>query len=1083
MKTIGNRAIAASAGSGKTFQLAHRYIQLMASGVNPDRIIALTFSRKAAGEIFDSVISYLCRAANSPYQAKETGKLIGKETFETHDFSLLLRKLISSLHTLHIGTLDSFAIKIVRTFPIELGIAPGFEVLDNEGAAARSIREQVLHTIFVHHLRDNVARSNFLSAFKQATFGQQEKGLERSLDIFIGDYKNYYRILPSREMWGQADIIWPGGYPWLTPDVNAKEAAKELENILDSNNSPQRLLNGLKAFLTFASTYNETAQWNDSVANSSVFKSLLESVDDLKRGHAILSYNRKEYPLDAKQCGLLLNLLCHVITIELRKALEKTRGIYKIIDLYEQFYDKAIRERGKLSFSDAQYLLTEANQYSGGALISRTAQQDARLYIDYRLDCKLDHWLLDEFQDTSDLQWKVLHNLADEILQDTSGQRSLFYVGDVKQAIYGWRGGNARLFNKILQQYGRRIEQTLLATSFRSCQPIIDTVNRTFGTLLTDKLPPRTIEEWSENWQEHQCQKGFVSPHGYASLLEPRCLDDTGKPTDEDRYSLVSGLLSDIDPLNRGLSVAILVRTNKSGKKIASFLRHEHPEMKIAHEGKAAIKDNAIVSVLLALVQFAAHPGDTFAWRHLQMSPLGSYFAERQDNRDNLPIRLLREIQTDGFQSFVRLWAARLNSVQQLDSFGQSRVNDFSKAAGEFDKNNERDCNAFLHFIDSYEMQEMAAEDAVRIMTIHQSKGLGFDIVILPDLQGKSMSGANYSDFAVARDPVTNEPIWALKMPRSIIAQRDSVLAKQVQDNNETASLDALCVLYVAMTRARNGLYIITSFPGKSSQAFTPAVFLKLQLTNANTQDKRQTIIEAKEADCLYETGDPDWYTKFPLQQKEFTPSAPGQLRDNLASQISKRRRLLNISPSEIGGAEIRADLLFAATTHEETDLGTAIHQLFQKISWIDTTNIEQLIKEWQAASPVAEEIQQKAVAQFQRALASTEIRQALSRPQGNVTLWREKHFDVVVNDQWITGAFDRVVIIRDSEGTPLRATIIDFKSNEISSEASLTSAAESYRSQLSLYGSALSQILHLDALGITLQLIFTQPGKVHRLR
>jgi ATP-dependent helicase/nuclease subunit A len=87
--------------------------------------------------------------------------------------------------------------------------------------------------------------------------------------------------------------------------------------------------------------------------------------------------------------------------------------------------------------------------------------QEARLYIDYRLDCKLDHWLLDEFQDTSDLQWEVLRNLADEILQDASGQRSFFYVGDVKQAIYGWRGGNARLFGKILEQYRGRSSRSL----------------------------------------------------------------------------------------------------------------------------------------------------------------------------------------------------------------------------------------------------------------------------------------------------------------------------------------------------------------------------------------------------------------------------------------------------------------------------------------------------------------------------------------------------------------------------------------------------------------------------------------------
>ena len=106
-----------------------------------------------------------------------------------------------------------------------------------------------------------------------------------------------------------------------------------------------------------------------------------------------------------------------------------------------------------LSFNDAQYLLTANKSAGSGLVITRDVDAQDRLYIDYRLDCQLDHWLLDEFQDTSDLQWAVLHNLLDEILQDDSGRRSLFYVGDVKQSIYRWRGGNPRLFGAILDHY------------------------------------------------------------------------------------------------------------------------------------------------------------------------------------------------------------------------------------------------------------------------------------------------------------------------------------------------------------------------------------------------------------------------------------------------------------------------------------------------------------------------------------------------------------------------------------------------------------------------------------------------------
>src|SRR5512136_2223993 len=121
---VGHKAISASAGSGKTFQLAHRYIELMARGVKPDHIIALTFSRKVAGEIFDSIVKYLCQAAASPEAASRMGKLIGKPDTGQSEFLKILRELLESLHRLHIGTLDSFTVGIARAFPMELGILP-----------------------------------------------------------------------------------------------------------------------------------------------------------------------------------------------------------------------------------------------------------------------------------------------------------------------------------------------------------------------------------------------------------------------------------------------------------------------------------------------------------------------------------------------------------------------------------------------------------------------------------------------------------------------------------------------------------------------------------------------------------------------------------------------------------------------------------------------------------------------------------------------------------------------------------------------------------------------------------------------
>ncbi|MCP4608046.1 MAG: UvrD-helicase domain-containing protein, partial [Planctomycetes bacterium] len=190
---ISHQAITASAGSGKTFQLAHRYIRLMANGVKPDRIIALTFSRKAAGEIFDSIVKYLREAASSPEQACKTAEMIGKPQFSQGDFLHLLRALLDSLHRLHVGTLDSFTIGIIRAFPMELGISTGFQVMDSDGAQAKTARQEVLERIFNNRYVNRGSQREFLEAFKQATYGQEEKSLERSLDTFISEYRSYYQ--------------------------------------------------------------------------------------------------------------------------------------------------------------------------------------------------------------------------------------------------------------------------------------------------------------------------------------------------------------------------------------------------------------------------------------------------------------------------------------------------------------------------------------------------------------------------------------------------------------------------------------------------------------------------------------------------------------------------------------------------------------------------------------------------------------------------------------------------------------------------------------------------------------------------
>jgi len=1076
MERIGHKAISASAGSGKTFQLAHRYIELMARGVKPDRIIALTFSRKAAGEIFDSVVRYLCRAASSSDEAARTAGIIGRAGMQEREFLHTLRGLLENLHRLQIGTLDSFTVGVAQTFPLELGIPPRFSLLEDDGAAGNA-RKEVLSRIFSQHEGGPAVRDEFLQAYKQATFGREEKSLEGRLDTMIADYRGFYQVLPEAERWGCEEVIWPAGCHWLNEDGDVKAAAVGLERLLREDNLKERLFSRWQTFVETVSRYETGSTWSRDI--EFLFAKLSSQITALREGYVTLKLDGVSRDLSSEHCRLVLVMMAHIMKTELTTVLEKTKGVYRVLDLYETFYDAMLRRHGRLTFSDVQYLLTASNNYSGGSVLSRLPSTEARLYMDYRLDCKLDHWLLDEFQDTSDLQWEVLRNLADEILQDNSGRRSFFYVGDAKQAIYGWRGGNARLFGRIIDHYGEKIELSHLSTSFRSCQPVIDTVNRIFGRIAPGLLPENTMTQWQRSWQEHQCQQDAVPQVGYAALLEPRSDEGKTKPIDEDRYGVVAALLREIDPLSKGLSVAVLVRTNNNGKAIADYLRRECPDMRIVHEGLASIEDNPVVSVLLSLVKFAAHPGDTFAWRHLQMSPLGDYFARERLNRSNLSLVLLRQIQAEGFQSLVRCWGQRLDAAYPLDAFGRKRLHELVGAAIEFDRGERGDCNTFLRFIEAYQTHDLATDDAVRVMTIHQSKGLGFDLVIAPDLQNGNMVRANQSGFAMARHPDDGRPLWALEMPRRIIAETDEVLKEQLAFSDETAAFDALCLLYVALTRARQGLYMVTSFPGKSSEVLTPAAFLKRQLMgSARAVEGKRVVVSGEEFVCLYETGKRDWYALAEAPSVAPCVQPPG-LAGALSNVPSRRRRLLHVQPSK--GTEFgqRAGLLFAPAARESRDLGTAIHELISGVKWIDEVDLDRLITEWCSRSAWSEDIKNRAVEEVRQLLSRPDVRRALTRPAGEPTLWREKKFEVVLGEHWVTGAFDRVMVFRDEKARPLRAIVLDFKSDEVSETSDLRRLEERYRSQMTLYRGALARILSVVPERIGLKLLFTRVGKV----
>lgn len=1052
---LSHEAILASAGSGKTFQLAHRYIRLLAAGVEPDRIMAITFSRKAAGEIFESIVTHLCRAAASEEEALRTAERIEAPGIGARDFLRLLRAFLEHLPRVRISTIDSFTIGILRTFPIELGLSPTFDVMDEESVSALQARTEALNSLFHSAVRDRTGQGDLLEAFKQATFGREQKTFVRDFDRFIAEYHAYYKQAPDPSAWGQPDRIWPDGNTRLRPVSDLPAVIEFMRNHAVSGFWNAYAERKWLEFLQALATHQPGMPWNQI---SYIGERLLERMTELEHGRAELLINRKSYPIENEVARTMARLARHILQQHLHASLQMTQGLFRLLDRFERIYDEQVRRPGRITFDDAPFLLALS-----GRDLSQSPGDPSRLYIDYRLDGRLDHWLMDEFQDTSDAQWSVFRNLADEVLQDTSGTRSFFMVGDVKQAIYGWRGGNHALFGNILDTYGARIVQRPLNTSFRSAPPVLDTVNRAFAAL-PEEIPERVNAQWQRVWGTHEPRKDVPPLSGYAALLE------VGEDKDDRdaRYRACAAILQEVDPLRKGLSVAILVRRNRTAQEVADVLRATCPGLPVAVEGQSAIADNPVVLVLLSLIQHAAHPGDTLAAAHVRMSPLKHAF------RQTRPTDLLRALHAHGYQTFIETWGRRMEEVQPLDPFGRRRLEQLIEASGEFDMETDRTPDRYLAFLRGYAFSEQAAESVVRIMTVYKAKGLGFDMVLLPDLpDGFSITRGSDQSLHIARDE-TQRARWALLLPNRAVRAQDEVLHRATGQADEEFTFEQLCVLYVALTRAKRGLYMLTNPPPKSGEALTFARFLLQQFSSQGT-NSGETRIGAMAAHAHYAVGDRNWHADLCAQEDGRAEMAPPELPARFVKKKSHRKRLLRVSPSSRAEAPRAAHLFFVPVVQRSLVLGTAVHGLFEEVEWFEPGSVDEAVRRWTARQM---ETDLEAIDHFISAMAYPSIQAALTKPDPHAVCWRETPFEFIWRDQWVTGIFDRVVLTREPGGDYSGAMIQDFKTNDVN-ETTVAAMADHYRPQLELYRRALSRLTGLPVRRIGAQLLCTRPGIV----
>ena len=565
LPVIENQIIRASAGTGKTYQLTSRYLRLMLLGASPETILATTFTRKAAGEILDRIVTWLSRAASDPKTLKELSKAVGIEELTREDCQSKLVHLTRQMHRLQIHTIDAFFMQMATSFSLELGMTPGWSILEEGGPEANALRNEAIAGI----LRGESLEELLVLVHQLSPKGEMKRGLERML---IGRVSDAYRLFreSSADAWDKLKVPKP------LPDDILDEIRDELFEYTDKRKT-----------ITEAKSQDVTRiiekNWRGFFG---VGKTLVRNINEGKE-----KYGNAKLPLDL--IALYKRFLPHLKSMILHSASSQTKATHRFLEKYHEQYQATKEAQRLYGFDEVTALLADHTQTNNLARLS------------FRMDTGIDHLLLDEFQDTSIPQWRAFAKLAERCVDGEAG-RSFFCVGDVKQAIYGWRGGSSEIFD-ILDAKLPNLNRSELQDSWRSSQIIIDAVNRVFELLpnwAPDKLgrAEREAKQWHFPTHTTHCR----DLPGHFTVETSEEVWGTKEVQEEAVFRRAAERVAALSKQAPGRSIGILCRRNS---KVAQMMNElQRLGVPASEEGGNYLTDSAAVELILSVLHLTDYP-------------------------------------------------------------------------------------------------------------------------------------------------------------------------------------------------------------------------------------------------------------------------------------------------------------------------------------------------------------------------------------------------------------------------------------------------------------------------------------------
>ncbi len=818
----------ASAGSGKTYTLVKEYLKIILLSKKLDayrNILAITFTNKAVNEMKSRVVTNLSEFAsdNISEKAMDLMQKISQETGlslnEIHaKAKSIIKSLIHNYAAFDISTIDKFTLKVIRTFAHDLKLPITFEVsLDTDALLTEAV------DAIIARAGDDDEITKLL-----VDYTLEKTNDDKSWDV-------------SREIMEIGKLLG---------DENNQEEIAQFGN----KSISEFICVKDKLIKLIAQIEEETSQLG---------KKALELIDS--NGIDIKSFSAGHFPkhlhnIQEKKFNPTNKTYHEFEDIKINKSAKDSALIERIIpdllsildSVYKKFEKKNFYEAFLKNITPLSLLNTLSNQLTEiqkeknilsisefNKLIYEQIQNQPAPFIYERMGEKYRHYFIDEFQDTSIMQWHNLIPLIHDSLsgEDANGERgSLLIVGDPKQSIYRWRGGKAEQFIELSKDENpffnikKAVEK--LSVNRRSFSEVIEFNNDFFKFLSSSFIN----EDYKDLYENHSHQEQNDRKGGYVSLMflpkenaEPEPETEEENPDKDERYCIqILATIQNVTQLGfQFKDIVILVRSNKNATVAARYLTEQNIPV-ISSESlllSASSEVKCIIHTLRYMNNFDNLEAKSNLLYYLsknnqEKSTIHDFIFQGMEHKSevefetwlmkfgiNLDFKNLRK------KSLYEATEGIISKVIPVEK-RNAYVQYFLDVVLEKDIRNQFGISEFLYFwetkSDSLRIPSSEGNDAVKIMTIHKSKGLEFPVVIFP------FAEENYS-------APKKEKLWLeadeelIGLPKALVAKSKNVetfgeSANEIyQQKEQEKLLDNINVLYVALTRAEEQLYIISS--------------------------------------------------------------------------------------------------------------------------------------------------------------------------------------------------------------------------------------------------------------------------------